>query len=69
MIATAQHLDRAERALRQIVCDLIVVAPSSPSVYATVLELAEVGKAMQERIRVELKEAEGEAVLCIGANI
>jgi len=43
MIETAQHLEKVEKGLRKIVCDLIVVAPRSPAIYATVLELAEIG--------------------------
>ena len=69
MLRTAQHLEKAEAALRQVIIDLIAVSPSSPAFYSTALELAEVGKAIQERIRLELQEAEGEAALCIGAGI
>ena len=56
-------------ALRQIGCDLIVAAPSSMAIYETVMELAVLGKTIRERIQAELREAEGEAALCIGANI
>jgi tRNA threonylcarbamoyladenosine modification (KEOPS) complex Pcc1 subunit len=69
MIESAQQLELAEKALRKIVCDLIADAPSSPTIYETVLELAAVGKAMQERIRVELESSDSQIVLCVGAGI
>ncbi len=51
MIATAKCLEQAELGLRRVICDLVAVAPSSPAIYATILELAAVGQAIQERIR------------------
>ncbi len=69
MIETAQRLERAEMGLRKISCDLLVAAPSSTAIYETVMELAILGKAIRERIQRELREAEGEAEMCIGAGI
>ena len=69
MIQAASHLEQAEKALRQVICDLLAVAPSSPNVYETVLELAEIGKKMQQRIAAELQDDEAQRALCVGANI
>jgi hypothetical protein len=59
MTQAAQLLEKAEKALRQIYCDLIVAASDFTAIYETVMELAVLGKAIRVRIQKELEEAKG----------
>ena len=69
MLQTAQHLEAADQALREVCQSLLVVAAEDPSIYAVIQNLAEIGQEIAARKQAVLREAEGEAAMCIGANI
>ena len=69
MIATAQHLEAADQALREVCKSLLVVAAEDPTIYTLVRNLAEIGQEIAARKQVALQTAEGEEGLYIGANI
>ena len=67
MLQTAQHLEAADQALREVCQSLLVVAAEDPTIYAVIQRLAEVGQEIAARKQAALLEAEGEEHL--GENI
>jgi hypothetical protein len=69
MLQTAQHLDAADLALRQVCQSLLVVAAEDPTIYAVIQRLAEIGQEIAARKQTALQAAEGDEGLCVGAGI
>ena len=69
MLQTAQHLDAADQALREVCKSLLVVAAEDPTIYAVIQRLAEIGQEIAVRKHEALREAEGEEGLFLAANI
>jgi len=69
MSATAQHLEAADHALREVCQSLLVVAAEDPSIYAVIQRLAEVGQEIAARKQAVLLAAEGEEGMFVGAGI
>ena len=68
-LQTAQHLEAADQALREVCKSLLVVAAEDPSIYGVIQRLAEVGQEIAARKQAALKGAVGEVVMCVGEGI
>ena len=69
MIATAQHLEAADQALREVCKSLLVVAAEDPTIYTLVRNLAEIGQEIAARKQAALQAAEGEEGMFLAAGI
>ena len=69
MIQTAQHLDAADHALREVCKSLLIVADEDPSIYAVIQRLAEVGQEIAARKQAAIQAEEGEEGMFLGAGI
>ena len=69
MLQTAQHLEAADQALREVCQSLLVVAAEDPTIYAVIQRLAEIGQEIAARKQAALREAEGEEEVFVGAGI
>ena len=68
-LQTAQHLEAADQALREVCKSLLTVAAEDPSVYSVIQKLAEIGQEIAARKQAALQAAEGEEGMFVGAGI
>jgi hypothetical protein len=69
MLQTAQHLDAANLALREVCKSLLAVAAEDPTIYAVIQRLAEVGQEIAAGKQAALLAAEAEEGMFVGAGI
>ena len=65
MLQTAQYLETADHALREVCKSLLVVAADDPTIYTLVKNLAEIGQEIASRKQAALLAAEGERWGCV----